>query len=92
MRKGAEMRLDGVRWEGLNCALPAPGLISAITEADLVVFAESSPIASILPILELPGVREALAATKAVRVARKSSRVGDSSLLDGRLASVSPAP
>ena len=30
--------------------------------------------------------------TKAVRVARKSSRVGDSSLLDGRLASVSPAP
>jgi len=30
--------------------------------------------------------------TKAVRVARTSSHVGDSSLLDGRLAAVSPAP
>jgi LPPG:FO 2-phospho-L-lactate transferase len=34
-----------------------------------VLLAESSPVASILPILELAGVRDALAATQAARVA-----------------------
>lgn len=69
VREGGELQLDGVQWEGMERALPAPGLLEALSEADLVVFAESSPIASILPILELPGVRAALAATPARRVA-----------------------
>lgn len=40
---------------------PAPGVISAILSADLVVIGPSNPYVSIDPILSLPGVRESLA-------------------------------
>jgi len=58
-----------VRWEGIERARPAPGVLEALAGADLVVLGESSPVASILPVLELPGVREALAASTSPRVA-----------------------
>ncbi|MBL3699482.1 2-phospho-L-lactate transferase [Leucobacter luti] len=46
-------------------AQPAPGVIAAIEEADLVVVAPSNPIVSITPIFEVPGVREAVAGARA---------------------------
>jgi len=69
VREGAAPAAESVRWEGIERARPAPGVLDALAEADLVVLGESSPLASILPILELGGVREALAATTAARVA-----------------------
>lgn len=68
-REGAGLRPSQVRWEGIAAAAPAPGVLGALAEADLVILAESSPVASLLPILGLAGVREALGATAAVRVA-----------------------
>ena len=41
-------------------AAPAPGVLDAIAEADLVVIAPSNPVASVDPVLSLPGVREAV--------------------------------
>jgi LPPG:FO 2-phospho-L-lactate transferase len=69
VREAARPMAEGVRWEGIEGAEPAPGVLDALAGADLVVFGESSPVASILPILELGGVREALVATRAARVA-----------------------
>lgn len=55
--------------DGLADARPAPGVLDAIAEADLVVIAPSNPVASIGPILALPGVRAAVAARRASAVA-----------------------
>jgi len=69
VREGAMLLPSQVRWEGIDAARPAPGVLDALEEADLVVLAESSPAASLLPVLGLAGVRDALRATTAIRVA-----------------------
>lgn len=59
----------GLHFEGVEDSRPAPGVLDALTGADLVVVAPSNPFLSIDPILAVPGVRDALAATGARRVA-----------------------
>jgi LPPG:FO 2-phospho-L-lactate transferase len=55
-----------VSYEGAATARPAPGVLEALTDADLVVIAPSNPPLSIWPILAVPGVREAVAAAHRV--------------------------
>jgi LPPG:FO 2-phospho-L-lactate transferase len=50
---------------GAEQAKPAPGVVDAITRADVVVFPPSNPVVSIGAILAVPGIREAIAATDA---------------------------
>ncbi|HTC82482.1 MAG TPA: 2-phospho-L-lactate transferase CofD family protein, partial [Acidimicrobiia bacterium] len=57
-----------VEHDGLDEALPAPAVLPAVQEADLVILAPSSPVASLGPILALRGVRAALAAATVVAV------------------------
>jgi LPPG:FO 2-phospho-L-lactate transferase len=57
--------VESVRFAGVADAEPAPGVIDAIVNADLVLLAPSNPITSIGPILAVSGVREALHKTKA---------------------------
>jgi LPPG:FO 2-phospho-L-lactate transferase len=45
---------------GAESASPAPGVLAAIAEADLVLLAPSNPVVSIAPILAVPGLRDAL--------------------------------
>ena len=56
--------VESVRFAGAADAEPAPGVIDAIVNADLVLLAPSNPITSIGPILAVPGMREALHKTK----------------------------
>jgi len=56
--------VESVRFAGAADAEPAPGVLDAIMNADLVLLAPSNPITSIGPILAVPGVREALHETK----------------------------
>ncbi|KJL36533.1 MAG: 2-phospho-L-lactate transferase [Microbacterium ginsengisoli] len=60
---------------GLVGAVPAPGVVEAIAAADVVLLAPSNPVVSIGPILAVPGVRDALAATSA-RVVGVSPIIG----------------
>jgi LPPG:FO 2-phospho-L-lactate transferase len=55
-----------VRFEGVERAVPAPGVLDALSEADVVLLSPSNPIASIAPILSVPGVREAVRARRDV--------------------------
>jgi LPPG:FO 2-phospho-L-lactate transferase len=48
-----------VRWPA-DATEPAPGVLTAIDEADVVVLTSSSPVASLEPTLTLAGVSEAL--------------------------------
>jgi LPPG:FO 2-phospho-L-lactate transferase len=51
-----------VRFEGVERATAAPGVLEAIAAASGVVLCPSNPVVSIAPILAVPGVRDAILA------------------------------
>jgi LPPG:FO 2-phospho-L-lactate transferase len=57
--------VESIRFAGAADAEPAPGVLEAIMNADILLVAPSNPVTSIGPILAVPGVREALHKTKA---------------------------
>lgn len=59
----------GLTFVGAEQAAPAPGVLDAVSGADLLVVAPSNPFLSIAPVLAVPGVRDALASSTARRVA-----------------------
>jgi LPPG:FO 2-phospho-L-lactate transferase len=61
--------VDGVRFEGAEDARPAPRVVEALAEADLIAIAPSNPFVSIGPILAVAGIREALEQRSAPAVA-----------------------
>jgi len=65
VRLRAQVPAEAVVVVGLDEATPAPGVIDAITDADLVLLPPSNPVVSVGTILGVPRVREALVATKA---------------------------
>jgi LPPG:FO 2-phospho-L-lactate transferase len=50
---------------GINESKPAPGVLEAIRDADVVLIPPSNPVVSVGTILGVPGIRDALAATTA---------------------------
>ncbi|HEV3474007.1 MAG TPA: 2-phospho-L-lactate transferase [Actinomycetota bacterium] len=58
--RGARDEVKGVRYEGADRAVPAPGVIEAVTQADAVLICPSNPVASIAPILAVPAIADAL--------------------------------
>ncbi len=56
--------VESIRFAGAADAEPAPGVLEAIVNADMVLVAPSNPVTSIGPILAVPGIREALHKTK----------------------------
>ena len=69
MRRGQRDEPDGFRFEGAETAEPAPGVLEALGEAELLLIAPSNPHVSIWPILAVPELREALAARRVPCVA-----------------------
>ena len=69
VHRRTEDDVHGLRFAGVEEADPAPGLLDAITEAEIVLLAPSNPFVSIGPLLAVAGVREALRATAAPVVA-----------------------
>ncbi|MBT0770339.1 2-phospho-L-lactate transferase [Kineosporia sp. J2-2] len=50
---------------GIDQAKPAPGVLDAIADADVLLFPPSNPVVSIGTVLAVPGVRDAIRATRA---------------------------
>ena len=71
----AEVPAEALVFVGLDDSSPAPGVIDAIADADLVIVPPSNPVVSVGTILGVPRVREALTATRA-RVVGLSPIVG----------------
>jgi LPPG:FO 2-phospho-L-lactate transferase len=65
VRLHAEVPAEAVIVVGLEESSPGPGVIDAITDADLVIVPPSNPVVSVGTILGVPRVREALVATHA---------------------------
>ena len=55
-----DVAVSGVRFDGVESAKPAPGVLEAIDAAERVVIAPSNPIVSIGPILAVAGVANAV--------------------------------
>ena len=69
VRRRHDVAVSAVRVAGSKRAQPAPGLIDALRAARLIVIAPSNPIVSIGPVLEVPDVRQAVAARRDAVVA-----------------------
>ena len=69
IRGRAEGPVDGMELRGIEAASPPPEALEAIAAARAIVIGPSNPVISINPILDVPGMREALAASPAKVVA-----------------------
>ena len=75
VRDRAQGDVVSVDYEGASTAMPAPGVVEALTRADRVVVCPSNPVTSIGPILAVDGIAAALRATTA-RVVGVSPIIG----------------
>jgi LPPG:FO 2-phospho-L-lactate transferase len=64
-----EPEVLGVELEGIDEAEPTPEVVEALSGAEAIVLGPSNPVISIGPILAVPGMREAIAASEAPVVA-----------------------
>jgi LPPG:FO 2-phospho-L-lactate transferase len=60
---GSEPEIEAVEVQGIGDARPTPEVLQALEAADVVVIGPSNPVISIGPIVALPGMREAIAAS-----------------------------
>src|ERR1700675_667434 len=79
VKRRTEPVVRGIRFDGVENARPAPGVLQTISDADRIVICPSNPLISIASILAVRGVREALPARKESVVAVCAS-VGGKSL------------
>ena len=78
VHRRTEVAISQVEVHGIEAAVPAPGVLEALTSADLIVVCPSNPFVSIGPILGVPGIRPALemARERGARVAGVSPIIG----------------
>jgi LPPG:FO 2-phospho-L-lactate transferase len=65
VRRQAKDQVLGIEFVGVATAKPAPGVLDAILDAEIVVVCPSNPIVSISTILAVDGVRDTLKRTNA---------------------------
>jgi LPPG:FO 2-phospho-L-lactate transferase len=65
VRLRAAVPAEAVLVVGQDVSTPAPGVLDAIAEADLLVLPPSNPVVSVGTILGVPGIRDAVRATPA---------------------------
>lgn len=56
--------VTAVRFDGVERARPAPGVLEALAQSSRVVVCPSNPIVSIGPVLAVPGIEQAVAARR----------------------------
>lgn len=60
--------ITGFRFDGIELAQPAPGVLEAVDECDVIFIAPSNPFVSIDPILKLPGILNRLVEKRVIAV------------------------
>ncbi|MHB1638940.1 MAG: 2-phospho-L-lactate transferase [Candidatus Dormibacteria bacterium] len=66
VREACQPVISAVEFRGAELARPAAGVLEAIRQAEVVIFAPSNPVISIGPILSIPQIREAVGAAPLV--------------------------
>jgi LPPG:FO 2-phospho-L-lactate transferase len=60
VRRRGRGAVRSIRLAGIETARPAPGLLDALRHSDAIILPPSNPFVSILPILAIAGVRDAI--------------------------------
>jgi len=60
VQRQCQPSVSGFHFAGLEQARPAPGVLEALRQAELVIFCPSNPWVSLDPLLAIPGLRAAL--------------------------------
>jgi LPPG:FO 2-phospho-L-lactate transferase len=68
-----EPKVKGFRFNGIDQAQPAPGVIEAVNPADAIILCPSNPWVSIDPILAVPGIRDSLKGKPVIAVSPSSA-------------------
>lgn len=68
IRERAEPIVKGLRFEGIEKATIPPGVLESLKHSDMILIAPSNPLISIGPILAVPGFKEHLKESKALKV------------------------
>lgn len=68
VQRRCEVKVKGFRFENVEKSSPAPGVLEALQEAELIVFCPSNPWVSIDPILAVPGIRQAILGRRVLAV------------------------
>lgn len=76
VRRGGRDEVKSVRYDGAERSRPAPGVLEALAKADAIVLCPSNPVASLGPILAVPGIRDSVEA-------RRTDVVGVSGIVAG---------
>ncbi len=61
--------VSSVTFDGIARARPTPQVTDALNSADAIIIAPSNPLVSIAPVLDIPGIDDALQVSTAMRVA-----------------------
>ena len=69
VRREQRDEVQAVELRGVEDASPTSEVVAAISGADAIIFCPSNPVVSVGPILAVPGMREALASSRAPKVA-----------------------
>jgi LPPG:FO 2-phospho-L-lactate transferase len=68
VHRQCQPKVTGFRFENVEQATPAPGVLESIHNSDLVIFCPSNPWVSIDPIIAVPGIRGAMVGKHVVAV------------------------
>lgn len=79
VKRHAQDEVKSIRYQDVDRSRPSPGVLDAIDGADAIVLCPSNPVASLGPILAVPGIRDALL-TRRDRVVGVSGIVGGAPL------------
>lgn len=82
VHRRTDVAISAVEVRGLPEAAAAPGVIAALEDADVIVLCPSNPFVSIGPILQCPGVRDAIerARARGTQVAGVSPLIGGATI------------
>jgi LPPG:FO 2-phospho-L-lactate transferase len=69
VRRQQDEDIASVVYEGAESAAPAPGVIEAMEQAEVLLIGPSNPILSVEPILAVPRIRETITSSSAARIA-----------------------
>jgi LPPG:FO 2-phospho-L-lactate transferase len=64
VKRHAADPVKAIRFDGIERATPAPGVLDAIASAEVLLICPSNPVVSIGPILAVPGISDAVAARR----------------------------
>jgi LPPG:FO 2-phospho-L-lactate transferase len=68
VERRARDEVKAIRYDGVEAARPGPDVLESIEAADLIVLCPSNPIASVRPILSVPGIAKSVADRRDVAV------------------------